>query len=103
MSIEKPKRETISGCCHFRVNVSRARSWPRQPTKPAAESLPTVSGSLTFRMNREKNEIYVTAFPEPLGSTRISTDGGVQPEWRRDGRELFYRTPDRKLMAVPVK
>jgi hypothetical protein len=26
----------------------------------------------------------------------------MQPEWRRDGRELFYISRDRKLMAVPV-
>jgi Tol biopolymer transport system component len=50
-----------------------------------------------------RNEVYVTSFPEVRGSTRISTDGGTQPEWRRDGRELFYRTPGRKLIAVPVK
>jgi eukaryotic-like serine/threonine-protein kinase len=50
-----------------------------------------------------RNEIYVTSFPEPRGTTRISTDGGMQPEWRRDGNELFYRTQDRRLMAVPIK
>ena len=50
-----------------------------------------------------RNEIYVVSFPEPHGATRISTDGGMQTEWRRVGRELFYRTPDRKLMAGPIK
>ena len=50
-----------------------------------------------------KDEIYVTSYPEPHGAIRISTDGGSQAEWRRDGRELFYRAPDRKLMAVLVK
>jgi eukaryotic-like serine/threonine-protein kinase len=49
-----------------------------------------------------RNEIYVSTFPGPRGTTRISTDGGMQAEWRRDGRELFYRTPDRKLTAVPI-
>ncbi len=50
-----------------------------------------------------RDEIYVTSYPERHGATRISTDGGAQAEWRRDGKELFYRAPDRKLMAVPVK
>jgi hypothetical protein len=50
-----------------------------------------------------RDEIYVTSYPEPRGATRISTDGGAQSEWRRDGRELFYRAPDRKLLAVPIK
>ncbi len=50
-----------------------------------------------------KDEVYVTSYPEPRDSTRISSDGGTQVEWRRDGRELFYRAPDRKLMAVPIR
>jgi len=33
---------------------------------------------------------------------RISTDGGVQPRWRADGKELFYIDADNQLMAVPV-
>jgi hypothetical protein len=32
----------------------------------------------------------------------ISRDGGSQPRWRRDGKELFYSSPDGKLMAVDV-
>ncbi len=37
------------------------------------------------------------------GKWRVSTGGGSFPRWRRDGRELFYLSPDRKLMAVEVK
>ena len=33
----------------------------------------------------------------------VSTTGGSHPRWRRDGKELFYLVPDRKLMAVAVK
>jgi hypothetical protein len=33
---------------------------------------------------------------------RVSTGGGVQVRWRRDGKELFYIAPDESLMAVPV-
>src|SRR5205085_10564810 len=48
-------------------------------------------------------QIYVQSFPT-LGSQRqISTQGGTQPRWRRDGKELFYLAPDRTLMAVTVK
>ena len=49
-----------------------------------------------------REEIYVTSYPEPRGKWRISAEGGTQAEWRHDGRELFYRAPDRKLMAVPI-
>ena len=37
------------------------------------------------------------------GKVSISSAGGTQPRWRRDGKELFYLAPDRKLMAVAVK
>ena len=49
------------------------------------------------------SEVYVQAFPASGGKWRISTAGGCQPQWRRDGKELFFITPDRKLMAVDVK
>src|SRR5262249_19061484 len=42
-------------------------------------------------------------FPGPGGNWKISTDGGSEPVWSRDGRELFYLAPDGKLMAVPVR
>jgi eukaryotic-like serine/threonine-protein kinase len=48
-------------------------------------------------------EIYIDAFPEPHNKVRISTGGGQYPEWSPDGRELFYVSPDLKLMAVSLK
>ena len=33
----------------------------------------------------------------------VSATGGHRPRWRRDGKELFYLTLDRKMMAVEVK
>jgi Tol biopolymer transport system component len=48
-------------------------------------------------------EIYVNSFPEPRAKTRISTAGGVYPEWGPGGRELFYMSPENKLMAVSLK
>jgi Tol biopolymer transport system component len=50
-----------------------------------------------------KSEVYVQSFPASGGKSHVSTDGGADPRWRRDGKELFYLSPDRKLMAVPVK
>jgi eukaryotic-like serine/threonine-protein kinase len=47
------------------------------------------------------NEIYVTQFPEPARSWRISTSGGVNPHWRGDGKELFFVSGN-KLMAVSI-
>jgi serine/threonine protein kinase len=49
-----------------------------------------------------RNEVYVQSFPPSGGKWQVSTTGGSQPHWRSDGKELFYMTPDRKLMAVDV-
>jgi Tol biopolymer transport system component len=48
-------------------------------------------------------QIYVQSFPASGGKWQVSTAGGSQPRWRRDGKELFYVALDRKLMVVPVK
>jgi eukaryotic-like serine/threonine-protein kinase len=47
-------------------------------------------------------EVYVRPFPPSTGQWLVSVAGGMQPEWRRDGKELFYISADRKMMAVPV-
>jgi hypothetical protein len=51
------------------------------------------------------HEVYVQSFPDPNAAQRttVSSDGGTQPRWRADGRELFYMRPDGTLMAVPVR
>jgi Tol biopolymer transport system component/predicted Ser/Thr protein kinase len=48
-------------------------------------------------------QVYVAPFPGPGGKYQVSTNGGQQPRWRRDGKELFFLSPDKKLMAVPAK
>jgi hypothetical protein len=49
-----------------------------------------------------KDEVYVQSFPKPGDKRQVSVDGGVQPRWRRDGRELFYLATNQTLMAVPI-
>ena len=50
-----------------------------------------------------RNEIYVRPFPDiNAGLWQISTAGGMQPLWSRNGRELFYRNGD-ALMIVSVE
>jgi hypothetical protein len=48
-------------------------------------------------------QIYVAPFPGPGGKYQISAGGGQQPGWRRDGKELFFLSPHRTLMAARVK
>jgi serine/threonine-protein kinase len=44
-------------------------------------------------------EVYVRAFPGPGGRWQVSLDGGAEPLWSPDGRELFYRSGGRIMRA----
>jgi serine/threonine protein kinase/Tol biopolymer transport system component len=46
-------------------------------------------------------EIYVQPYPGPGGKWQISTEGGTEPAWNPNGRELFYRSGD-KMMAADI-
>jgi hypothetical protein len=47
-------------------------------------------------------EVYVTPFPTADYSLKITATGGGQPRWREDGRELYYRAPDNRIMVVDI-
>jgi serine/threonine-protein kinase len=46
-------------------------------------------------------EVFVQSFPAAGGKWQVSTDGGTEPVWNRNGHELFYRSGT-KMMAVDV-
>jgi Tol biopolymer transport system component len=48
-----------------------------------------------------RRQIYVQPYPGPGGKWQISTDGGNEPQWSRNGKELFYRSGN-KMMAVDI-
>jgi Tol biopolymer transport system component len=48
-----------------------------------------------------RQEVYVASFPEPARRQRVTSEGGSQPRWSRDGKELFYIRAG-NLVAVPV-
>jgi hypothetical protein len=48
--------------------------------------------------------VFVAPFPDARGSRfQVSRDGGAQPRWHPKGAELFFKTPDNVLTAVPVE
>ena len=49
-----------------------------------------------------RNEIYVQPFPGPGQRELLSSDGGTEPMWSLDGRELFYRQGN-QMMVVPIE
>ncbi|MGE5056141.1 MAG: protein kinase domain-containing protein [Acidobacteriota bacterium] len=59
---------------------------------------------VAYASNESGNyEIYVQSFPTPGQAIRISTEGGIDPRWRRDGRELYFVSSDGRLMATEVR
>ncbi len=56
---------------------------------------------LAYSSNESEDyEVYVRPFPGPGGKWQISTGGGQYPKWSRNGKELFYRTTESKLMVA---
>jgi Tol biopolymer transport system component len=60
---------------------------------------------IAYRSNESgRNEVYVRPFPGEApsrsGRWQISTGGGAHPIWSRNGRELFYESPDNHIMAA---
>ena len=49
-----------------------------------------------------QTEVYVKPYPGQGGLVQISTDGGLEPMWARNGKELFYRNGE-KMMVVPIE
>jgi len=58
---------------------------------------------IAYRSNEAgPREIFLRPFPGPGSQRQVSTRGGSQPRWRRDGKELFYIAAANRLMAVPI-
>ena len=49
---------------------------------------------------RARPEVYVVAYPRADGAVRVSTDGGGEPVWSRNGDELFFRGADGTMFAA---
>jgi len=73
---------------------------------PATENWPAFSpdGKWIAYSSTESGalELYVMQFPPTGNKWQVSSGGGFQARWRRDGKELFYLTENRTLMAATV-
>jgi serine/threonine protein kinase len=54
-------------------------------------------------MESGRSEVYVTSFPGIKGTWQVSSGGGSAPQWRRDGRELYFISQNGFLMAAEIK
>jgi eukaryotic-like serine/threonine-protein kinase len=60
-------------------------------------------GKLLAYVSNETGAYQVNVMVLPAGARiQVSKDGGGQPRWRRDGKQLYYRSADAKLMAVDI-
>ena len=58
---------------------------------------------VAFNSNESgRTEVFVVPFPPTGDRWQVALNGGVQPVWRSDGRELYFLAPDGTLMAVPI-
>jgi hypothetical protein len=86
--------------------VPGEKPWPLLAT-PFSEDHPQFSpdGHWLAYVSDEsgRDEVYIQRFPKLGDKVTVSSGGGSQPRWRRDGKELFFVTLEGILMAVPVK
>jgi Tol biopolymer transport system component len=88
------------------------------PMNPPGEAFPVVQSEfweirpnfspdarwMAYESNESgRPEIYVTQFPGPGGKFQVSTDGGSEPRWSDDGRELFYLDETQHMVSVDVE
>jgi Tol biopolymer transport system component len=48
-------------------------------------------------------QVYVQPFPATGAKWSISINGGTQPRWSPDGKELFFIAPDLKMMSAGIR
>jgi serine/threonine protein kinase len=86
-------------------------SWPDRVAKPLMQANWTVRNAqfspdgrwIAYSSNETGSlEIYVSPFPNISSKWQVSNAGGQEPRWRHDGKELFYVSPEGKMMAVAV-
>jgi Tol biopolymer transport system component len=72
---------------------------------PANEIMPVFSPDgkwLAYESDQSgTSEVYISPFPSGGAQYQISTSGGERPVWRRDGKEIYYRS-NLRMMAVKV-
>ena len=52
--------------------------------------------------SQQRSEVFIAPFPGPGGRVQVSTAGGDQPRWRRNGKELLYISAEGQMMAADI-
>ena len=73
------------------------------PGLPWGASLSPDGRWVAYTANQSgRSEVFLQGFPVAGARRQVTVDGGREPVWRRDGRELFYRSGSR-MLAVPIE
>jgi serine/threonine protein kinase len=89
----------------YDMSTKKASPYIESPFDKAQAKLSPDGRWLAYTTNDSGSyQVVVQSFPNPtVGKWQITAQGGAEPRWRRDGRELYFLTFDGKLMAVPIK
>jgi Tol biopolymer transport system component len=86
----------------LRLSDRKAQPFLRTPSDESAPCFSPDGRWLAYVSDESgRFEIYVQPYPGPGRKWQVSTEGGTEPVWNRNGRELFYRS-ERKMMVVKV-
>jgi eukaryotic-like serine/threonine-protein kinase len=86
----------------LRMGDPKARPFLQTPFDESACRFSPDGHWLAYISNESgRYEVYVQPYPGPGGKWQISTEGGTEPVWNTNGRELFYRSGD-KMMAADI-
>ncbi len=81
---------------------SPARPWFESPARECSAAIAPDGRWVAYISDETgRNEVYVRSFPEAGAKLKISQDGGIEPVWTRDGREIVFRDRQR-FLAVGV-
>jgi Tol biopolymer transport system component len=86
----------------LRLSDRKSQPFLRTPSNESAPHFSADGRWLAYISDESgRYEVYVQPYPGPGGKRQISTEGGTEPVWSRNGRELFYRS-GKKMMVVEI-
>ena len=98
-----PRPQTQADLWWLSLADGRAEPLRQSPANEFSAQVSPDSHWVAYRSDETgQPEIFLQQFPRGDIRQKVSANGGDQPRWRRDGRELFYLSSDNDLVAVEI-
>ena len=101
--------EVLAALNHPNIAAIDRKTEPRQLLSETTEPAFSADGRWLAYVSGSPNQVYVQPYPALDHRLQVSLDGGTEPVWRRDGREVYYLQNVSaggalkvRVMAVPV-